>query len=98
MNLLLTSSFCWPYAYFAFNKLKAGFDSLSTKRIPPLSGFFVSGNLFALLFFWVGILGSLTARRSLSRSVNPTYPPARVSHGWRFSRNREQRSMNHGHD
>ena len=84
-GFLLTSSFCWVYACFAFNKLKAGFDSLLHKRIPPLSGFFVSEILFALLFFWVGILGSLRARWSCVQSVNLTYPPARVSHGWRLS-------------
>ncbi len=56
------------------------------------AAFFMSVIYLPFSFLWVGILGSIRARRSLIRSVNPIYPPARVSHGRRFSRNRKQRS------
>lgn len=75
-DFLLTLPCCWVYARCAIAKSVDGFDSLLSERIWPLCGFFYVRNLFALLFFWVGILGSLTARRSLIRSVNPIYPPA----------------------
>jgi hypothetical protein len=82
----LTLPPCRVYSLFVNAKSLAGFDSLLHKRIPPLSGFFVSGIYCPFCFFWVGILGSLRARWSCVQSVNPIYPPSRVSHGWRFSR------------
>lgn len=41
------------YAHCAFNKLKAGFSSLLDKRIPPLSGFFVSVIYLPFCFGWI---------------------------------------------
>lgn len=47
----LTNTIFWLYASFVNAKSLTGFDSLLDKRIPPLSGFFVSGiYLFALCF------------------------------------------------
>jgi hypothetical protein len=89
----LTNAIFWLYALFVNARSLAGFGSLLRKRIPPLSGFFVSGIIYLpFVFLWVDILGSLRAHWSYVQSSNPTYPPACVSHGWRFSRNREQRS------
>ncbi len=90
----LTNAILWPYSLNVFRKLKTGFDSLSSERMLPLCGIFYVRNLFALLFFWVGMLGSRKARRSLIRSVNPIYPPASVSRWWRFPKPFEQRSIN----
>jgi len=40
-NFLLTSALLWVYSLFVNEKSLAGFDSLLTKRTPPLSGFFI---------------------------------------------------------
>lgn len=95
----LTNANFWLYSLFVNAKSLIGFDSLLTKRTPPLSGFFISMSVIIYLpfvFFWAGILGRLRSRRSLSRSVNPIYPPApclaRVAV---FSKPFKQRSINH---
>lgn len=75
-EIALTCAYLWPYASSVSSKLEAGFDSLSVERILPLCGIFYVRKSIALLFFWVGTLGSRKARRAQLRSVNPIYPPA----------------------
>ena len=91
----LTNTILWLYSLSVNAEALAWFDSLLTKRTPPLSGFFMSVIIYLPFgLFWAGILGRLRSRRSLSRSVNPIYSPSRVSHGSGLS-NRKQRSINH---
>ncbi len=91
----LTNTIFCLYSLFVNTNYWHGFDSLLRKRIPPLSGFFMSVIIYLPFgLFWAGILGSLLARWSYVQSVNPTYPPSRAPHGIGLS-NREQRSINH---
>lgn len=58
--ILLTFHLWWVYARYANANSLVGFDSLLDKRIPPLSGFFVSVIYLPFCFsgwvFW-GALG-----------------------------------------
>jgi len=76
MMFPLTNAIFWLYSWLTNAKSLDGFSSLLVERILPLCGIFYVRNLFALLSFWVGILGSLRARRSQLRSANPIYPPS----------------------
>ncbi len=95
-NFLLTSSLWWVYSSFVNAKSLTGFGSLLRKRIPPLSGFFVSGIYFICpLFFMGGYFGEPKGSLVLSSSL-PTHlirPPRTVS--TRAVLNRKQRSVNH---
>jgi len=71
----LTNAICWLYALFVNTNYWHGFRSLLRKRIPPLSGFFMSVIYLPFCFLWVDILGSLRARWSYVQSSNPSYPP-----------------------
>lgn len=72
---LLTSPPWWVYSLLVNANYWHGFDGLLRKRIPPLSGFFMSVIYLPFCFLWVDILGSLRARWSYVQSVNPSYPP-----------------------
>jgi len=50
----LTNTIFWPYSLFANAESLAGFGSLLVERIPPLSGFFVSGIYFICPLFFYG--------------------------------------------
>jgi len=90
INLLLT----WPhlsvYARFAIAKSMDGFSSLLRKRIPPLSGFFVSVIYLPFCFGWV-FWGAERLAGLTSGLLTRFIRPPRVSHGWRFSRNRSNK-------
>lgn len=92
----LTNAIFWLYSLFVNAKSLTGFDSLLVERIPPLSGFFVSGIYFIcpLFFLWVDILGSRKARWPQLQSVNPIYPPSRTASTGAVL-NRKQRSISH---
>ncbi|MEI2766947.1 MAG: hypothetical protein V9E86_00240 [Nitrosomonas sp.] len=53
-NFLLTSQPWWVYSLFVSAKSLTGFGSLLVERIPPLSGFFVSGIYFICPLFFYG--------------------------------------------
>ncbi len=86
----LTNAIFWLYSLFANAKSLAGFDSLLDKRIPPLSGFFVSVIYLPFCFGWVfwGAYGLAGLIPGLSTRF---IRPPRVPHGWRFSRNRSNK-------
>ena len=52
--LPLTNTIFWLYSSFVNAKSLTGFDSLLVERIPPLSGFFVSGIYFICPLFFYG--------------------------------------------
>ncbi len=91
-DYLLTSSHMWIYAFSVFRKLKTGFDSLSHKRIPPLSGFFVSVIyicpfcFYGWVFWGAERLAGLVSGLS-TRSIRP--PVSRTGGG--FSKTVEQK-------
>lgn len=76
-DFLLTLSCCWVYARCAIAKSMDGFDSLLDKRIPPLSGFFVSVIYLPFCFGWVfwGAYGLAGLIPGLStRFIRPPMP------------------------
>lgn len=62
-------------------KSLAGFGSLLRKRIPPLSGFFVSGIYFICPLFFYGWIfwGAFGLAGAFVQSSNPSYPPTSYS-------------------
>lgn len=90
-DFLLTLPFCWVYARCAIAKSMDRFDSLNYERIWPLCGFFYVRKSLRLCFSGRKRgepKGSPVLVTGLSTCV---FPPARVSHGWRFSRNRSNK-------
>ena len=86
----LTNANFWLYSLFVNAKSLIGFDSLLTKRIQPLSGFFVSVIYLPFCFGWVFWGAERLAGLTSGLSTRFIRPP-RVSHGWRFSRNRSNK-------
>lgn len=92
----LTNAILWPYSSFVNAKSLNGFGSLLHKRIPPLSGFFVSGIYFICPLFFYGWISWGAERLAGLVSSLPTHlirPPRTAS--MRAVLNRRQRSINH---
>ena len=95
-NFLLTLSFCWVYARCVNAKSLTGFGSLLVERIPPLSGFFVSGIYFICpLFFYGRIFWGVFGLAGLNSSL-PTQlirpPVSRTGGGFLETVNKEHKS------
>jgi hypothetical protein len=89
-DFLLTLLFCWVYARYAIAKSMDGFSSLLRKRMPPLSGFFVSVIYLPFCFGWI-FWGAERLAGLTSGLLTRFIRPPRVPHGWRFSRNRSNK-------
>ncbi|PSJ18520.1 hypothetical protein [Nitrosomonas supralitoralis] len=78
MMFPLTNTILWLYASFVNAKSLARFGSLLRKRIPPLSGFFVSGIYFICPLFFYGWIfwGAFGLAGTFVQSSNLTYSPA----------------------
>ena len=83
----LTNAIFWLYSWLAIARSMDGFSSLLDKRIPPLSGFFVSVIYLPFCFGWI-FWGAERLAGLVSGLSTRFIRPPRVPHGWRFSRNR----------
>ena len=86
----LTNTIFWLYSLAVNAKSLTGFDSLLHKRIPPLSGFFVSVIYLPFCFGWI-FWGAERLAGLVSGLSTRFIRPPRVPHGWRFSRNRSNK-------
>lgn len=92
----LTNAIFWLYS-LGVNATKSltGFDSLLLERICRYAAFFMSVIYLPFCFYgWVFWGTERFAGLKSGLSTRFIRPP-RVPHGWRFSQNRKQRSINH---
>jgi hypothetical protein len=87
----LTNAIFWLYSLTVNAKSLTGFDSLLHKRIPPLSGFFVSVIYLPFCFYGWVFWGAERLAGLVSGLSTRSIRPPRVPHGWRFSRNRSNK-------
>lgn len=86
----LTNAIFWLYSWLAIARSMDGFSSLLDKRIPPLSGFFVSVIYLPFCFGWI-FWGAERLAGLIPGLLTRFIRPPRVPHGRRFSRNRSNK-------